>query len=61
MARLAESERRQLRAAPVQRPQTQVRCPIRPAADYVAFATFAARFIPPREFKPITKGSNWKL
>ncbi len=61
MARLSDNDRRQLKEAcgPTLRPA--VRWPVRPISEYVAFATFAARCAPPKEFKPITRGSHWKL
>jgi len=58
---LAESERRQL-TEPVAKPsRVSMRRPVRPMAEYVAFATFAARFVPPGKAKPIPEGKHWKL
>ncbi len=61
MARLSENERRQLKATRVESVRPVVRWPVRPITEYVAFATFASRVAPPKEFKPITKGDHWKL
>jgi hypothetical protein len=51
----------QLTAVSVKDAQGVVRWPVRPMAEYVAFATFAARFAPTTVFKPITQGRHWKL
>jgi len=61
MARLSENERRQLKETLVESVRPPVRWPVRPIAEYLAFATFAARHAPPKEFKPITKGEHWRL
>lgn len=61
MARLNETERRQLTEARKDQARLAVRWPVRPIADYIAFATFAARCAPPKEFKPIDRGKHWKL
>lgn len=61
MARLAKNEVGQIKAASAEKPRPGVRWPVRPMPEYVAFATFAARFIPPTAVKPMMKGANWKL
>jgi hypothetical protein len=61
MARLTPVECMQLTAVSVKDAQGVVRWPVRPMAEYVAFATFAARFAPTTVFKPITQGRHWKL
>ena len=61
MARLSEIERRQLKEARETSVRRPVRWPVRPIAEYLEFATFAARCAPPKIFKPITGGAHWKL
>ena len=61
MARLSDTERRQLKAVRPETVRPQPRWPVRPIAEYIAFATFASRCSPPKEFKPITQGAHWKL
>lgn len=61
MAWLSEMERRQLTETRKDGPCPAVRWPVRPITEYIAFATFAARCAPPKEFKPIVQGTHWKL
>jgi hypothetical protein len=51
----------QLKDTRVESARPTVRWPMRPVAEYLAFATFASRMAPPKEFKPITKGEHWRL
>ena len=62
MARLSETEKRQLVAATKRRPAKPAPPPPRPMSprEYVEFATFAARFA--RGSKPVRfVGDEWKL
>jgi hypothetical protein len=59
-ARLNETERAQLRQAIDSRPQPRAPAQ-RSFADYLAFATFASRFIPQAKPKLIRGGAHWKL
>jgi hypothetical protein len=63
MARLSKREVEQLKRAVVHRVRPS-RYPVRAPADYVKFATFAARFgagQPVLKAKFITQGEHWKL
>ena len=61
MAKIGSVERDQLRA-PQRRGATPAPPPpVLPAREYVAFATFAARFLPTPKSKPAFEGRHWKL
>jgi hypothetical protein len=61
MAKIGSAEREQLRAQ--QRPGAMPAPPpaVLTAREYVAFATFAARFSPAPKAKPTFGGRHWKL
>jgi len=60
MARLSEHEKKQLLSAARREAAPAPKPPIRPAADYMDFATFASTFAP--VVKPVRfDGKHWKL
>ena len=62
MARLSETERRQLRQATQEKvPARAVPPPPRPVKEYIAFLAFASRFTRRAQARPVPSGDHWKL
>ncbi len=61
MAKLDNTERKQLQAPSRPGCATPPPPPALPPREYVAFATFAARFLPATKPRPAFGGRHWKL
>jgi len=61
MAKLDNTERKQLQAPPRPGCAAPPPPPALAPREYVAFATFAARFLPATKPRPAFGGRHWKL